>query len=179
MKWLTDFAGQNWLITPVALAVHEPEPADIQHQKWLLVLTGVVEADIEGNSDNQWFHETVSFLPDMVGPLNFAIDGHSIPKPEPSVDFVAGFSIDLWAPFASLSSIYDQDSADNFGEAVDVWRPTPFANGTDALTNQPVGNIFTGIDVDVAVRDSDAWLYRVGYSITLVGRIVFLDHTIL
>jgi hypothetical protein len=25
------------------------------------------------------------------------------------------------------------------------------------------------------VRDSDAWLYRVGYNITLEGRIVFTD----
>jgi len=31
---------------------------------------------------------------------------------------------------------------------------------------------------DVAVRDSDAWLFRVGYNITLEGRIVFTDIVI-
>jgi len=33
--------------------------------------------------------------------------------------------------------------------------------------------------VDAAVRDSDAWLYRVGYNITLEGRIVFTDLPII
>jgi hypothetical protein len=72
-----------------------------------------------------------------------------------------------------LSSIFDQDASDNAGFAVDVWRPTPFGQVQDVLTGQLVGNIFNGIDVDVAVRDSDAWIYRVGYNITLLGKIVF------
>jgi hypothetical protein len=28
--------------------------------------------------------------------------------------------------------------------------------------------------VDVAVRDTDAWLYRLSYHITLIGKIVFV-----
>jgi hypothetical protein len=67
----------------------------------------------------------------------------------------------------------------NAGFAVDAWRPSPFSSGNDAFSGQPVGNIFTGIVVDVAVRDSDAWLYRVGYNITLEGRIVFTDVPII
>jgi hypothetical protein len=81
--------------------------------------------------------------------------------------------VEQWSPFASLSSIFDQDASDNAGFAVDVWRPTPFGQVQDVLTGQLVGNIFNGIDVDVAVRDSDAWIYRVGYNITLLGKIVF------
>jgi hypothetical protein len=41
-----------------------------------------------------------------------------------------------------------------------------------------VANIFTGIIAEVAVRDSDAWLYRVSYNITLFGRIVFTQVVI-
>ena len=48
MKFLTNFAGQNWLITPASLAVGERPPASIRDQKWLLVLTGVVLADFKG-----------------------------------------------------------------------------------------------------------------------------------
>ena len=33
--------------------------------------------------------------------------------------------------------------------------------------------LFNGIAVDVAVRDNDAWLFRVSYHITLLGKIVF------
>ncbi len=56
-----------------------------------------------------------------------------------------------------------------------VWRPNHFATGTDAFTHSPVGNIFTGINVDVAVASNTAaWIYRIGYNVTLLGKIVFL-----
>ena len=35
------FAGQNWLITPVALAVNEPRPPSIVDQKWHIEFSGV------------------------------------------------------------------------------------------------------------------------------------------
>jgi hypothetical protein len=178
MKVLTDFAGQNWLITPAALAVGEHPPASIHDQRFLLVLSGVVMANLEGNSGSQWLQETLSFLPDMAGPqnsgpLNWAINRFSIPKP-PGQNFSIGFSLEEWAPFASLSSIFNQDQSINSGFAVDVWRPNHFVMGTDAFTHSAVGNIFTGINVDVAVRDTDAWIYRIGYNVTLLGKIVFL-----
>jgi hypothetical protein len=166
--------GQNWLITPAALAVDEPRPANVYDQRWLLVLTGVVETDVEGNSTHQWLHETVSFAPRLEAPLNFAIGRYSIPRPPDTTD--ATFMVDQWAPSASLASIYDQDASDNAGFAVDVWRPTPFATVWDLVAGQFVGNIFAGINVDVAVRDSDAWLYRLGYNITLLGKIVFVNN---
>jgi hypothetical protein len=178
MKVLTNFAGQNWLITPAAPAVGEPAPATIHDQRFLLVLSGVVIADLEGNSGSAWLHETVSFLPDMAGPqnsgpLNWAIGRFGIPRPtDPNVR--VAFSLEEWAPFASLGSIFNQNQSINSGFAVDTWRPTHFDAGTNALTHAPVGNIFTGLNVDVAVRDTDAWLYRLGYNITLVGKIVFL-----
>jgi hypothetical protein len=178
MKVLTNFAGQNWLITPSALAVGEQPPANVHDQKFLLTLTGVVIADLKGNSGAQWLHETLSFLPDMAGPqnsgpLNWAIGRFGIPKPV-GQNFTIAFSLEEWAPFASLSSIFNENQSINSGFAIDVWRPTHFTTGTNAITHQTVGNIFTGIDVDVAVRDTDAWLFRVGYNITLLGKIVFL-----
>jgi hypothetical protein len=185
MKVLTNFAGQNWLITPAALAVGEAPPANIHDQKWLLVLSGVVIADLEGNSSAQWLHETLSFTPDMAGPddptatsgpLNFAISHFSIPKPpgSPGAQFLIRFSLEEWAPFASLSSIFNQNQSINSGFAVDTWRPNHFGSGTDVLSNRPVNNIFSGINVDVAVRDTDAWIFRVGYNITLLGKIAFI-----
>ncbi len=178
MKVLTDFAGQNWLITPAALAVGENPPASIHDQKFLLVLSGVVIANLEGNSTSQWLQETLSFLPDMAGqqnsgPLNFAINRFSIPKPA-GQNFSIHFSLEEWAPFVSLSSIFDEHQSIDAGFAVDVWRPNHFTTGTDAFTHLPVGNIFTGINADVAVRDTDAWILRVGYNVTLLGKIVFL-----
>jgi hypothetical protein len=178
MKVLTEFAGQNWLITPAALAVGEVPPASIHDQSFLLVLSGVAIANLEGNSTSQWLRETLSFLPDMAGPqnsgpLNWAIGRFGIPKP-PGQNISIGFSLEEWAPFVSLSSIFDQDHSINAGFAVDVWRPNHFATGTNAFTHAPVSNLFTGINVDVAVRDTDAWIFRIGYNVTLLGKIVFL-----
>jgi len=185
MKYLTNFAGQNWLITPAALAVGETPPGNIHDQKWLLVLSGVVIADLKGDSSSRWDYQTVSFTPDMAGPddpsstsgpLNWAISHYSIPKPagSPGAQYLIRFSVEEWAPFVSLSAIYNQGQSINSGFAVDAWRPNHFGSGTDVLSNRPVNNLFVGINVDLAVRDTDAWLYRIGYNITLLGKIVFV-----
>ena len=57
------FAGQNWLITPAALAVNEAQPSSISDQKWLLVLTGVGLVDLQGNNVNDWRRENLSIFP--------------------------------------------------------------------------------------------------------------------
>ena len=44
---------------------------------------------------------------------------------------------------------------------------------TDVATNASFGHIFTGIQVDLAVRDIDAILQRVSYHISLLGKIRF------
>jgi hypothetical protein len=189
---LNDFAGQNWLITPAALAVGETPPADIYDQKWLLVLSGVVLANIMGAETGGWNRQTVSFIPDMAGPddptatsgpLNWAIGQYNIPRPPGTVgtDYLVRFSLEdsSWSPFVSLSSVFDQAQAINAGFAVDDWRPNHFDSGTDVVTGQTVNNIFTGVNADVGVSDSDAWLYRLSYNITLLGKIVFIAPVVI
>jgi hypothetical protein len=187
MKYLTDFAGQNWLITPAAIAVGEPKPTSIHDQEWLLVLTGVVLAGLKGAADN-WNSQTVSFTPDMAGPddpsatsgpLNWAISRYSIPKPpgSPGTDYLIRFAVEEWAPSVSLGAIFDHDQSINAGFAVNAWSPNSFGTGTDVLANQPVNNLFAGINAELAVSDSDAWLQRLSYNITLLGKIVFIAPT--
>lgn len=167
------FAGQNWTITPEALAVNEPKPANISAQKFLVVLTGVGIIDLQGNNPNDWRRETASIFPDIVAPLNFAINKYGIPRPV-GLNTVPAMDLELWAPFAAVSSVFERESGGvDAGFAVDVWRPSPFFHTTDA-GGQPLNNVFTGIDVDVAVRNNNATLHRVSYHITLLGRIVFL-----
>ena len=83
MVEVTDFAGQNWLITPAALAVGEAVPPNIHGQKWLLFLSGVAWCNFEGSD---YAPPVVDFhiTPDTPGPLHFAIDRRGIPwPPEP------------------------------------------------------------------------------------------------
>jgi len=140
---------QNWLITPAALAVKETPPQNILDQKWLVVLTGVLDINFEGNSTAEWLNETAVWTPDGFplgsdgpplnsGPLNWAINQYSIPLPplSPS-DYVVVFSLQEWAPFATLSSIFDQDQSINAGYAVNAWRPRHFFNGISTTFSTP------------------------------------------
>jgi hypothetical protein len=168
------FAGQNWLITPAARAVNQPAPAGVQDEKWLLVLSGIATLNVKGNSESQWRHETVSVRPDLTGPLQYAITHHNIPTPPGSLGatYLAGFQVEQWVPFAALSSMLNMGESINSGFAVDVWRPNPFGTMT-GFSNTEVTNLFNGIQVDIAVRDTDAILSRLSYNIALLGRIVF------
>jgi len=109
-------------------------------------------------------------------PLNWAIARYRIPRPTgvAGQDYLVRFALDEWSPFVSLSAIFDQAQSINAGYAVNVWRSNHFDSGTDIVTKQPVGNLFSGVNADLAVSDSDAWIYRLGYNITLLGRIVFI-----
>jgi hypothetical protein len=172
---VTTFGGQSWLITPAARAINEAPPGNIGRQKFLLVLSGVGIVNMRGTSN--WVGGIVHILPDMSVPLDYAINQFSIPRPpgNEDSDYSVSFQVEQWAPFAGLSSIFDQDQSVNAGFSVNAWRHSSFSTGTDAFSGQTVNNIFNGIDVDVAVRDSDAWLLRLGYNITLLGQIVFTN----
>jgi hypothetical protein len=62
---------------------------------------------------------------------------------------------------------------------VTIWKiPSTMKNAVntsvrefDITTDSIIGDLWDGIYVDVAVRDSGAWLCRVGYNITLLGTI--------
>jgi hypothetical protein len=70
--------------------------------------------------------------------------------------------------------MFNESASMNCGFAVDVWRPNHFGSGTDVLTNLPINNIFSGVNADLAVREKDAWLHRLGYRVALIGKIVFV-----
>jgi hypothetical protein len=168
---VTEFGVQNWLITPAARAVGEAAPASIGGQKWLLVLSGVAIVNMKGSTAADWLRDTVHISPNLNGPLDYAIDHFSIPRPG-APEYGFGFQVEQWSPFAAISSIFDENQSVNAGFAVDKWGLAPLGTRYDLSDGKKIG-IFEGITVDVGVRDSDAWLYRVGYNITLFGRIVF------
>jgi len=178
-------AGQNWVITPAPLALNQTPPRSISEQKWLLQITGVfITQDytdgrdgngVPGDNPHDWRRLTVSFMPDMVPPLQYAIDNYGVPTPtsaQAPEGYFTVFNLDLWAPFVAVS--FSVDTTGNAaGCAVDVWRPSPFQNGVDLVTGDSLSNVFSGFDVDVAVFGA-AILDRLSYNISLVGRIGFL-----
>jgi hypothetical protein len=172
MKELTNFKGQNWLITPAALALNDPRPRNIHDQKWILVLSGVIEAGLSTDEVVNAILEA-HFVPDIASPCDYAISHHAIPRPPGAEGFQYNveFQAELWAPFAAVSASVNMDAdPDNIG--VTHWRPSPFRTGFDMFTGNPIHQIFDGIIVKCLVcPDASIWL--LSYNITLLGKIVF------
>jgi hypothetical protein len=167
------FRGQNWLITPAALAVGEAPPQNLHGQKWLLFLSGVAWCNFEG-SDYPAPVVDFHIAPDIPSPLHFAIGRHGIPRPPGTegLDYLVQFQLEQWAPFVTMSEIIDQNS-DVAMDSVDRWRPSPFIQGTDAFNGAGLTQIFDGIIASVRVMSKHAYLQRMSYNITLLGKIVF------
>jgi hypothetical protein len=171
--------GENWVITPAPASPFGVPPRNIQQQQWLLTLTGVAilydngTQGVQGTHPDDWRRETVTINPDSLPTaLEFVTQEFSIPSPaQPFTQF--GLSVNQWAPYAAVSSGFHKGT-DDAGFAVDTWRPTPFSQDGRDGDGGPLTNIFQGIDVDIAVRNNMAWIYRVSYQITLVGLLAYV-----
>jgi hypothetical protein len=164
---------QNYVFTPAALAVGQAPPRTISDQTWLMVLSGEVAlTEITGNGPN-WFGQTIQFSPDMSVSLSAAIEQYSIPTPPiTDINSTPVFTLQHWSIFITLNSIFDADQSVNAGYAVNSWSAN-LLSSVDVLTNQPLNNIFGGVNVDVALSDVDAEILRLGFNFTLLGNIAF------
>ncbi|HJZ66164.1 MAG TPA: hypothetical protein VKD70_17700 [Candidatus Acidoferrum sp.] len=111
--------------------------------KELVVVSGIVLVHLKGTSQADWLRDT----------LRLGIDIARICPPN------QGLLTEQSAPLVTLNAVYNQNVSNNAGYAVDSCQ----------LLNQPQAWRTIWVDSAVAVRDTDGWLYRVGYNITLIG----------
>jgi len=113
----------------------------------LIALSGIAIVNFEGLSDETWLSDTLN--------LGVNIPSALIPADKQ-------FQVQTWTTFMTLNSIYDKDQSVNAGFAVDeFWGP-------GAITTKG----YITLHAKLAVRDSDAILYRVGYEVTMVGNFI-------
>ena len=176
---MVQFQGQDWVITPVAPAVSITKP----DERWEVVLSGVAEIDFKSTNPNDWTGQSVTVLPDMDGPLQHAVYQFNIPVPTNPPYVVHTYpdgirpvlQVEQMSAYAALGSIFYKNTAVNAGFSVNTWRPNHYMT-LASPTAPTIGNIFTGIVVDVAVRAIDACLYRINYHITIIGKMVFVRY---
>jgi len=170
MLFVESYESQSFFITPAALAVTEPRPATIADQRWIFQMNGVALITVHGQANGDWFRDQLLISPNLGTALIPALARYSIP---PVTGATPWMQVESSIPFATLSSIFDQHQAIDMGFAVDRWhiqtRP-----GTEAGTGQTLQNLLSGMIVDLAVRDTDAVLLRVSYSITVQGKMKFV-----
>jgi len=181
MIHLANFLVQNWLITPAALALNEARPRNIHNQKWLLALTGTVDAGLRAilDQDGTPQPQDVQFFPDTTSPCDYAINTHGVPRP-PGVEgaqYNVQFQVEMWAPFATVGRSLNWD-ANMAVIGISNWRPSPFLVGFDMFTGNTIDRIFNGLIVTCELGDSDVELHGIGFHITLLGKIVFTQNRI-
>jgi hypothetical protein len=152
-QFTNQFAVANWVIVPTGQA--PPRPED---QKWFLLVSGVALFTWQGLSTDDWRRDSLRIEIDLTGPIQAS--GRSAP---PGRELK--FEVEQWAPYSTMNSIFNQGQSINAGYAVDAFRPI-FA------TRDTFTQIFDTLEVDLAVRDSDGFIFRIGYHLTLVGTIV-------
>jgi hypothetical protein len=168
MVSVTTYNTQNWLITPAALAKTDIPPAVPYDQKFLLTLSGVASCNFTNASGDDWLRDTVKLQPDIQAVLTWASSNYFLPVPPGP--FYYAFQVEQWAAHATMNSIFDKGQSIDAGFAVDSWEKE-FFSAQDVINGSIINTLWNALVVNLAIRDVDAWLYRVGYTLTLLGKI--------
>jgi hypothetical protein len=107
----------------------------------------------KGTSGSQWRGDTLTLRLDLTPSIN------RLNPPAPPNGTFWGFQLDQWAPIASLNSIYNYGQSVNAGSSVNTF----------SVSQDSQFDVF--LNMDVAVRDTDEYLYRIGFYVTLVGHL--------
>ena len=108
-----------------------------------------------GNSIQAWRREVVNVDLDLVPSIN------RLRPLSPGPNTFWAFRMDQWAPIASLNSIHDSGVSNFAGYAVDTFA-----------VRQPAPDTSVTLEMLVAVRDVDAFVFRIGFQVSLTGRLV-------
>jgi hypothetical protein len=136
------FAVQNFLVLPLGGV------------RFLVCLSGVAKVDLSGQQGPDWHRDGVDIL--------FSIDdvlrvmGHT---PSPNHHF--SFRLHQWLPLVTPNAFTDLDQAVNFGAAVDRYS-IGWQEEAPQLT----------LHADIAARDVDTTLHRIGYMVLLIIDII-------
>jgi hypothetical protein len=139
------FPNAQWILTP------------LPNNMWCMVLSGVAIINYTCGLDSGWNSDTVRIRPNM-RPVWIA--GGFDPGKGP-----VSLEVEQYATYGSLNSIFDKDTSVNAGFAVN--ETAPYFNDSSTWS---FGD-GSGIDLDIAARDSDATLLRVGYYLMAIGTI--------
>ena len=117
------------LFSPDAVSVEAGAPPGASKE-----VRGLKAVAEKGKTSDDWLHDEVYIHPHMHGPLDYAIRRYRIPRPQGTEGRITTpfFNLELWSPFAGLSSVFDQDRLVNAGFADGAWRPAASPDGSFA-----------------------------------------------
>ncbi len=145
------FAVQHYLTLP------------LEGDRFLISLSGVAFVDLTGQQGSDWHRDTATMYLDLTNALK--ITGRT-PRPGYHLEF----ALQQWTPLVTPNAFTDLNQAVNFGIAVDAFQ-------IDWHGGQPQSSI--QVNINIAARDIDTYLHRIGYAVLLVGRVVEVQDPII
>ena len=144
------FVSRHYMFVPIE-RVTQPPSSTVPY-RGLITISGVAIVNLQGTTESDWFRErvTLNLNDDVARAVNTAPW-----QPRPRYFFT--YRIEQWVPFATVNARYNRNVANHDGTAVDNFSLEPSRGAV--------------MHVDVAIRDTDAWLYRVGYQLHLYVRL--------
>ena len=183
MALTTSDAAANFVAVPAASSpLKPPAYTDIHQQLWQLTLTGVVilENDqdppvqgYQGTAADDWTRTTLT-VGSAASAMSHLIQAYDMPAPAFSYTN-PGIQVSQIAPFVAVSSSF-LDGTTDAGFAVDAWRPAPYLSARSFFQG-PLphpATAFAGVNVDIAVRNNKAMIYRLSYHISITGTVVYV-----
>jgi hypothetical protein len=124
-------------------------------ERVMITRSGIARVAFDGKSSDDWAREELQLL------LNLRSAIRRVQPRPPGKGLEWALRFEQWAPIAGPNAIFNADQSINAGYAVDTFRLD--------VPDEP--KTFVPLVADLAVRDADARLIRVGYYVTIVGRL--------
>lgn len=131
----------------------------LTNNRFMIIRSGVARVGLDGTTSDDWLREELRLYLDLRNAIR------RIQPRQPGEGLSWAMRVEQWAPIAGLNAIFDAATSINAGYAVDTF----------GLAVQDSPTTFVRLNADLAVRDSDARIIRVGYHVTLVGRLEEID----
>jgi hypothetical protein len=178
------FTCQNWLIVPATPLLPSSE---IHNQSWLLTLSGVFIHEVAATRILLGGWRTtmnpILIAPDILSPLNFALNLYGIPNPSPgsrplfNLDPISAPVLNLdpiSAPYVNVTGVYDASGVGaGLGFKLGSWEINTDLWGADVL-GIPADRVFNSVGVTILRQNLDS-INRIAYSFALRGKIVFFQ----
>jgi hypothetical protein len=162
------FTARHWLAYPVSPPTGYPFAA-------VAVVSGIAMVDFTGAAvGGDWKRDTINL--DVTIDCVKALNQMRTILPPAQPEFSTVFSVPREPPggfiaFSTVNARFNAGPAVNDGSAVDYFalNDWPGIIGFASAEDTSAGGLI--LRNDVAIRDSDAWLYRIGYQIQLYGQV--------
>jgi hypothetical protein len=125
------------------------------NERVMITRSGIARVAFDGETSDDWRREELRIL------LNLRSAIRRVQPRPPREGLEWGLRLEQWAPVAGPNAVFNANQSINAGYAVDTFRLD--------VPDEP--KTFVPLEADLAVRDADARLIRVGYYVTIVGRL--------